>query len=382
MQYWQIPVFLFFVLTVQAQTFNGRIEVKQYYVDGIAPAKQKIVLNTDTLDIASASDTLYFNYTVCGDTLVLEYDSPNGEQTKSIQFGMDNYLKMDGGHYLELNLPPAALARFERKDWKPASKKDKSRGFEYYAVDKQNKKWTYFSTVDASMKYTRQQELGGGFAALLHPIGINLKSGFRYGASEQIREHHIIYDDQQTCLEAIADFFLLASDEALTKQDLEQFMGKPTSSTILPQEERINIPLARFRNTKEQVVLIEDLKGKYTYIDVWASWCAPCRAEMPFQKKIKDKYAPKGLQVLSISLDKEVDKTKWLEAIEILEMDWENWIIYEGFDSVFCKELEIAGIPRYLLLDKEGEIMNSNAPRPSNAALEVLLDELFKNTSP
>ncbi len=59
-------------------------------------------------------------------------------------------------------------------------------------------------------------------------------------------------------------------------------------------------------------------------------------------------------------------------------MQWHNWIVYKGFESDFADKYGIKAIPRYLLLDPKGRIMNDNAPRPSDEELIQLLDQLIR----
>ena len=123
---------------------------------------------------------------------------------------------------------------------------------------------------------------------------------------------------------------------------------------------------------------LKEFAGKFVYLDLWANWCAPCKLEMPFLARIQKKYAKEDLVILSISLDKQEDLSKWKDTVRKLKMTWINWILFDGFQSDFAKEYKIGAIPRYLLLDQRGNLMNGNAPRPSDQRLENLLNELFK----
>ena len=70
-------------------------------------------------------------------------------------------------------------------------------------------------------------------------------------------------------------------------------------------------PSFAYENHKGGVTKLEDFKGKYVYIDVWATWCAPCRAEIPFLQKIEEKYHGKNIEFISISIDTDKDHEKW-----------------------------------------------------------------------
>ncbi|XCF07780.1 TlpA disulfide reductase family protein [Tamlana crocina] len=131
-----------------------------------------------------------------------------------------------------------------------------------------------------------------------------------------------------------------------------------------------------YENYNGNTTSLEDLKGKYVYIDVWATWCAPCRKEIPFLKKIEKNYHNKNIHFVSISLDTPQNHKKWKNMIKKEELGGIQLLADNDFQSEFVKDYVIKGIPRFILLDPNGNIVNSNAPRPSNEKLIDLLDEL------
>ncbi|MBL0024951.1 MAG: TlpA family protein disulfide reductase [Saprospiraceae bacterium] len=124
-------------------------------------------------------------------------------------------------------------------------------------------------------------------------------------------------------------------------------------------------------------VNLENLKGHYTIVDLWATWCQPCIYAMPALGDIYDKYRYHGLKVVSISLDGEPASEKWKKMIDKENIYWDNYIMHEGFDSELCKQLNVKAIPHYILLDPEGRIMLENAPGPSDPNLTAVLDRLL-----
>ncbi len=115
--------------------------------------------------------------------------------------------------------------------------------------------------------------------------------------------------------------------------------------------------------------------GSYLFIDFWASWCAPCIKEMPDLKKIIKKYQGDAIQFISVSID--TDGQKWKKAIHKNNLNWLQVSELNGFHGLvptYCKI--ILGIPQYVLVDKNGTIINSNAPRPGTSELVTLLDTL------
>lgn len=119
-------------------------------------------------------------------------------------------------------------------------------------------------------------------------------------------------------------------------------------------------------------VTVKSLKGKYVYIDVWATWCEPCKMEIPFMKELEKKFRGKKIAFVSISSEK--NKGKWGEMVRIMEMTGIQ--INTGGDQSFMEAYRIAGIPRFILLDKKGRILNLNMTRPSNPETEKTLKAL------
>ncbi len=117
---------------------------------------------------------------------------------------------------------------------------------------------------------------------------------------------------------------------------------------------------------------LSDFNGKYIYIDVWATWCGPCKAETPHLIALKEKFKGKNVEFIQISVDEK-------------KSDWENYVSKEGLDGIqlfangwnnpLCEFFKISGIPRFILIDKDGNILNSNADRPSGD-IETILNGL------
>jgi len=123
-------------------------------------------------------------------------------------------------------------------------------------------------------------------------------------------------------------------------------------------------------------VSLDDLKGKYVYVDVWATWCGPCKKEIPFLKEMDESYKGKNIAFVSLSIDKMEHKDKWLKMIEDEELGGIQILADQDWNSDFVTAYNIKGIPRFILIDKEGNIVNSNAPRPSDPNLKELFSTL------
>jgi thiol-disulfide isomerase/thioredoxin len=116
--------------------------------------------------------------------------------------------------------------------------------------------------------------------------------------------------------------------------------------------------------------------GKVTYIDFWATWCGPCKREIPFLAKLAEEYEGKNIRVVSISID--ADKKAWVKKINEDKPKWEQYIIPDLENCPGLSGYSINSIPRFMLFDSKGKLFKSTAPRPSDPETKVLIDNLIK----
>ncbi|MFS4455172.1 TlpA family protein disulfide reductase [Maribacter sp. 2304DJ31-5] len=119
---------------------------------------------------------------------------------------------------------------------------------------------------------------------------------------------------------------------------------------------------------------LDDLKGKYVYINVWTTWCVPCKVEMPYLKEVKKAYYGKHIAFVSISVDDQKVYDAWREMIADKELTGIQ--LYAKGDETFTDAYRIRGIPRFILIDPKGNVVDADAPRPSSKELRTLFDSL------
>lgn len=116
---------------------------------------------------------------------------------------------------------------------------------------------------------------------------------------------------------------------------------------------------------------INTFRGKYLYIDLWASWCVPCIKEVPYLQALEKELKNDKVAFLSISCD--TDRDAWQHKMEDLHMHGNQFIDAKG---EFCDRLGVTGIPRFLIYDPEGHLLVADAPRPSTPAAREMLEKL------
>jgi thiol-disulfide isomerase/thioredoxin len=131
----------------------------------------------------------------------------------------------------------------------------------------------------------------------------------------------------------------------------------------------------KYENHKGGTTSLSDLKGKYVYVDVWATWCGPCKREIPFLKEVEKKYHGKNIEFVSTSIDVAKDLNAWLEMVKEKELGGIQLFADNDWKSDFVTGYKIKGIPRFILIDPNGNIVNASAPRPSSEKLIELFNQ-------
>ena len=141
-----------------------------------------------------------------------------------------------------------------------------------------------------------------------------------------------------------------------------------------------NLTPTSLQDASNKVIDFKDItnKSKVTYIDFWASWCGPCKGEMPSSQALREEYTTKGVNFVYISLDE--DKDAWASANKNFALpDGHSFVLPNPSNSEIPAKFNISSIPRYILMDANGNIVDDNAPRPSETErIKEALDKMLK----
>ncbi len=175
-------------------------------------------------------------------------------------------------------------------------------------------------------------------------------------------------------LASVANVFVTENGKQQYAEYLEEYQ-----SMLAAPENKIGklSPYFGFDDQYGNLIKSFDFKGKYLLIDIWASWCAPCKYQIPFLLELEKALHGRDIEFVSISADKPEDKEKWLSALEQFGMEQNCVISSDAFENQFFKFYDIGGIPRFVLLSPDGKVVMDKARRPSDPILKLQLIELL-----
>lgn len=162
---------------------------------------------------------------------------------------------------------------------------------------------------------------------------------------------------------------------SLLKEASPEFLNSPTGKSLTESYADVSFIDIIGENPNNESIKLSDYvsKNKYTLVDYWASWCAPCRKEMPNLVNLYNKYKDKGFEIVGISLD--MDKDSWTTAINKMGMVWPQMSDLKGWQSELAKPYQITSIPFTMLIDQNGNVIGK---RLSLVELDKELEKLLK----
>ena len=170
--------------------------------------------------------------------------------------------------------------------------------------------------------------------------------------------------------------------KSMQKAYKDYFIGKLEMRKLFAKG-TVSPTFSNYENHKGGTTSLSDFKGKYVYIDIWATWCGPCKVEIPYLKKLESKYHDRNIEFVSISVDDdrrsgtmEKAHADWKKMVAEKELTGVQLFTGTGWNADFIQDYKVSGIPRFILIDPNGNIVDADAPRPSSKKLITLFEEL------
>lgn len=270
-----------------------------------------------------------------------------------------------------------------------------------------------YSNYHGFLVGNQEYEVSDSFPKTQDTIDFDNEADFNFSSAYRNLVESNFQDNVQNAVNSGSEYYetLLTSFKAKKSQNIKNELAKNLSYEISPSNKKIEefykelssgVTDEKFRtdltekynkvkvlvegepspkfvayeNHKGGVTSLDDLKGKYVYIDVWATWCGPCKYEIPFLKEVERKFHDKNIEFVSISIDQKKDHQTWKEFVTENQMVGTQLFADNDWKSQFVQDYVIEGIPRFILLDTEGNIISADAPRPSDDKLVEMLSEL------
>ncbi|MEH0155618.1 TlpA disulfide reductase family protein [Limibacter armeniacum] len=293
----------------------------------------------------------------------------SGATLQEVSFTYDSLVKVANNQYAKLNNVPAVAQEFVEQNNKAAKAYFMSI-YTYYNKD-----------VDLSPFFLRLRKdlVSSDFLdfVMFRNVGefLTRNDNKKLIGGEEINEHYYILNRVKTARSNIKYMLseksvafvdsimaLLPTEYAsLLKEDYDKSM-----ETYRKLGKGAEAPLFSALTAEGQKRSLSDFKGKVVYIDVWATWCGPCRFEAPHFEKLAEEFKDNpNVTFLTVSIDEQTEREKWIKMIAKKKYG-EHLLVSNAWKNEIVTEYKINGIPRFILIDQNGKIISADAPRPSN----------------
>lgn len=201
-------------------------------------------------------------------------------------------------------------------------------------------------------------------------------------AADEVNFNRMIEEKKNADFKKLESAKLDANFVVLQKQNIEasltglkKYYDKTSANKKLNNTKAPNFDYENYAGGK---TTLESLKGKYVYVDIWATWCGPCRAEIPFLKELEGSLHDKNIAFVSVSVDADKDHDKWKTFVAEKELSGIQLFAGKTVLSEFIKAFSVNTIPRFILLDPSGNVIDADAARPSSPKLKEQLNALLQ----
>ena len=280
-----------------------------------------------------------------------EYYTPEIEKIETMLSYYYPYLALArNGHIVE----DADFARFEKDaaldEMEPDKLQELFNGVASYAATIKGLDIVEATKLSKS-HFTKKENADFAMTSLLRQyMGVGNTEGLR-----EAYEWYLAQEPADAYIEQVADLY-------------------KATMALLPGGDAPEIELM---DSEGNILHLSDLFGKVLYIDFWATWCGPCRGEIPFMEKVAAKYAgSKNINCISISLDEDIDA--WKADVAESKPAWPQYVLTEKGQQQVADDYKISSIPRFVIIDAKGKIFDVNSQRPSSAGVCAQIESAVK----
>ncbi len=133
------------------------------------------------------------------------------------------------------------------------------------------------------------------------------------------------------------------------------------------------------KDVNDKIVKLSDFKGKYVFIDLWATWCAPCVMNIPHINKLEERLHGENIEFVSISVDKPKDREKWKSMVKSMSIKGTALRTNNAFEDEVIKYYNVRGIPHFILIDPQGKLISGKCRQPMDPAFSDYLIDFIIN---
>lgn len=312
-------------------------------------------------------------------------------QNKEIDTMFHKLLKIDIDYYYANGI--VILANYRKDQSKGESKiayenlYNETKALFSYAIDDKPMNWSDYVMEteirsEIVKQYSQEQRYEFYIKDSIHPIQAGIiKEQIKEPYREQLLANYILDASKQTRYEKSLITIFDEFKETYPNSDYSNYLENDISA-IRDYHHKIqadipeSVTFVKGEHINSLTELLKEFKGQKLYIDVWATWCGPCKKEFSNNHMIANILEENGYKKVFISLDKIEAKDKWVELIKFYDLSGYHHLASREFFVDFEKNhstIENAvSIPQYLIVNEKGEIVTNNAPRPG------LPDEVLK----
>ena len=139
-------------------------------------------------------------------------------------------------------------------------------------------------------------------------------------------------------------------------------------------------PIFTFEDVNGKQVRLDNFKGKYVMIDIWATWCGPCKKQIPFMKEVERQLKGEDIVFVSLSSDEQKDKSVWQKMVQDLQPGDINLIATQGFNDPFIQHYKLEYIPHFMLIGPDGRMISYSCRKPRDPLFIMYLKQILKTS--